>query len=221
MEVLMFSNKISNEDPILKSIFKMSEINLTQINNRGKLKELILEQHRKYIAVILDLQICSNDDLSFWKQLLDLSPLPILILSSDTSKSYHDIRQQKATIHLAKPITDFCRHIHDEEKQKQIDELEFIPLTKEVFFNITGHCIRKDNRCTSLSSTEFKLLFLLVRNRGQIFSSHKLLDQLDLPGLSTLYVHIQNIRSKIEKDPHNPVILINHRGRGYSVKTEA
>ncbi|MGX1829315.1 winged helix-turn-helix domain-containing protein [Paenibacillus taichungensis] len=218
----MFSNKLSNEEPILKSIFKLSEISLTQINDQSKLKKIILEQHKKYLAVILDLQICSNDDLSFWKQLLDLSPLPILIFSSDSSKIYHVIQQQKATIHLAKPITDFCRYIHNEkeEKQRPVDVLEYIQLTKEVFFNITGHCIGKDSRCTPLSSTEFKLLFLLVRNRGKIFSSHELLDQLDLPGLATLYVHIQNIRSKIEKNPHDPQILINHRGRGYLVKIE-
>ncbi|HEY2494010.1 MAG TPA: winged helix-turn-helix domain-containing protein [Paenibacillus sp.] len=223
MEVLLFSNKTTNQDPLLMSIFKLSEIRLIQIYNRSKLKEIILNQHKEYIAVILDLQVCSNDDLSFWKQLLDLSPLPILILSSDCSKIYHEMLQQKAVIHLARPITALCQYLHIEkrEQHKKVENDEYIPITSDVFFNVNGHCIRKDNKCIHLSSTEFKLLYLLLKNSGVTFSTHELLDSLDLPGLSTLYVHIQNVRSKIEKDPHNPLILINQRGRGYQLKVEA
>lgn len=50
-----------------------------------------------------------------------------------------------------------------------------------------------------LSTTEFKLLYLLANNIGETFTVNELIDYIEITGISTLYVYIQKLREKIEK----------------------
>ncbi len=66
---------------------------------------------------------------------------------------------------------------------------------------------------------EFELLELLVRNAGRVMTRGQLIDRIwgsDYVGdTKTLDVHVKRLRSKIEKDPANPVRLLTVRGLGY------
>jgi two-component system response regulator RegX3 len=66
---------------------------------------------------------------------------------------------------------------------------------------------------------EFELLEFLVRNSGRVLTRVQLIDRIwgsDYFGdTKTLDVHIKRIRTKIEKDPANPVFILTIRGLGY------
>jgi two-component system response regulator RegX3 len=66
---------------------------------------------------------------------------------------------------------------------------------------------------------EFELLEILLRNAGRVLTRVQLIDRVwgsDYVGdTKTLDVHVKRLRSKIEKDPANPVHLITLRGLGY------
>ena len=66
---------------------------------------------------------------------------------------------------------------------------------------------------------EFELLELLLRNAGRVLTRGQLIDRIwgaDYFGdTKTLDVHIKRIRSKIEVDPSQPVLLLTVRGLGY------
>ena len=66
---------------------------------------------------------------------------------------------------------------------------------------------------------EFELLELLLRNAGRVLTRGQLIDRIwgaDYFGdTKTLDVHIKRIRSKIESDPSQPVLLLTVRGLGY------
>ncbi|MET3847703.1 winged helix-turn-helix domain-containing protein [Paenibacillus sp. OAE614] len=218
MEIILFSNKFFIQETFVKSIFKESNIKITHIYNFVRLQEILLNQQKKYIAILVDLQICTPDHINYWDKLLSSSPLPLFLFSSDTKIMYREMLLQKFSTQLAKPLFEMFEYLHKIKEEKfNLENSPYIPLTSKMSFNIGEHCIEKFNKRIPLSIVEFKLLYLLLSNRGEVFSANELLDKLELSGLSTLYVHIQNVRSKIEDDPHNPNLLINCRGQGYKL----
>mgnify|MGYP004722793143 FL=1 len=66
---------------------------------------------------------------------------------------------------------------------------------------------------------EFELLEVLMRNAGRVLTRGQLIDRVwgsDYFGdTKTLDVHIKRIRSRIERVPSEPVMLVTVRGLGY------
>ena len=74
-----------------------------------------------------------------------------------------------------------------------------------------------------LSALEYKLLLMLLNNRGQILTRDMLLEEIwdnagDYVGDNTLTVYIKRLRDKIEKDPQIPVYIKTVRGIGYRLE---
>lgn len=74
-----------------------------------------------------------------------------------------------------------------------------------------------------LTSAEYRLLCLLVRNAGHTVTRNVILDELwDGTGVfvddNTLSVYVRRLREKVENDPSNPEHLITVRGFGYQWK---
>ena len=74
-----------------------------------------------------------------------------------------------------------------------------------------------------LSALEYRLLLLLVTNRGAVMTRTMLLESLwDAAGEfvsdNTLTVYIKRLRDKIEDDPQNPTLIRTVRGMGYRVE---
>jgi two-component system, OmpR family, response regulator RegX3 len=71
----------------------------------------------------------------------------------------------------------------------------------------------------ALRRKEFELLTLLVENAGRVLTRDLLIDRIwgtDYIGdTKTLDVHIKRLRSRIEQDPTNPVLITTVRGVGY------
>lgn len=78
-----------------------------------------------------------------------------------------------------------------------------------------------DNRPLELTSAEYRLLCLLVRNAGQTVLRRTILDLLwdgngNFVDDNTLSVYIRRLREKMEDDPSNPRHLLTVRGFGYT-----
>jgi len=83
------------------------------------------------------------------------------------------------------------------------------------------------NRCEAmkngskidLTATEFKLLRAFLERRGQVLTIDQILQEVWGRDVfltdRVVYTHVNNLRSKIEKDPRNPEFLICVRGIGY------
>jgi two-component system response regulator RegX3 len=74
----------------------------------------------------------------------------------------------------------------------------------------------------ALPLKEFELLEFLMRNSGRVLTRSQLIDRVwggDYYGdTKTLDVHIKRLRSKIEVDPANPVLIQTIRGLGYKLE---
>ena len=72
-----------------------------------------------------------------------------------------------------------------------------------------------------LPPKEFAVLELLLRNAGRVLTREVLIDRVwgsDYVGdTKTLDVHIKRLRARIERDPHQPHVLLTVRGVGYKL----
>ena len=75
------------------------------------------------------------------------------------------------------------------------------------------------NEIVDFPLKEFELLLLLLENAGRVLTRDVLIDRVwgfDYVGdTKTLDVHIKRLRSKVEKDPGKPMLIITVRGVGY------
>ena len=70
-----------------------------------------------------------------------------------------------------------------------------------------------------LTTKEFDLLDLLIKNKGRVYSRENMLNIVwgyEYPGdVRTVDVHIRRLREKIEKDPAQPEFVLTKWGVGY------
>ncbi len=76
-----------------------------------------------------------------------------------------------------------------------------------------------------LTAMEYRLLLILLNNRGRILSRNQLLEELwdidgDFVNDNTLTVYIKRLRDKIEEDAADPKIVRTVRGLGYIIDDE-
>lgn len=74
-----------------------------------------------------------------------------------------------------------------------------------------------------LSALEYRLLLILLQNKGQILTRNQLLEEIwDASGEyvndNTLSVYMKRLREKIEENPQSPRLLHTIRGIGYRME---
>lgn len=108
------------------------------------------------------------------------------------------------------------RSIAREETEEKIIRLG------DITVDLVRHQVRKKDKEIELTPSEFKLLWVMARRPGQVFSRAQLIE--GTQGYSfegyerTIDAHIKNLRQKIEKDPRNPTIIKTVFGVGYKVE---
>ena len=85
--------------------------------------------------------------------------------------------------------------------------------------DVAGHSVRRDSEALSLTPLEFDLLVALARKPWQVFTREALLQEVwgyrHAADTRLVNVHVQRLRSKVERDPENPQVVITVRGVGY------
>ncbi len=91
--------------------------------------------------------------------------------------------------------------------------------------DLAGHRVLRDGRQIPMKPKVFELLAFLARHPGQVMSRDQLLEQVwgyDYAGETrTVDVHVHWLRSAIEPDPENPIVIQTIRGVGYVLRRPA
>lgn len=89
----------------------------------------------------------------------------------------------------------------------------------DVRMDLERHTVAVRGAEIAMPLKEYELLEFLMRNAGRVLTRGQLIDRVwgaDYFGdTKTLDVHIKRIRSRIEKNPSEPVMLVTVRGLGY------
>lgn len=91
-----------------------------------------------------------------------------------------------------------------------------------VRLDVDRHVVTIDEVETAMPLKEFELLETLMRNAGSVLTRGQLIDRVwgsDYVGdTKTLDVHVKRLRSRIERDPSKPRMLVTVRGVGYRLE---
>lgn len=150
----------------------------------------------KFTLVIFD--TCVPNDLSL-KITKDIN-CPVIILDS--------LKAHISLDYISPPILDLLDKFT--EKKSNI-----VQITQSTFFDIGKHCIWKNEEYIPLSIQEFKIFYLLHLNFNNVVLSGELINYADLTSRSSLYVHINSLREKVEDNPGDPKIVQTKFGKGY------
>ncbi|WAB81954.1 response regulator transcription factor [Microcella daejeonensis] len=174
--------------------------------------------------VLLDLMLPGLPGTEVCRELRQRSSVPIIMLTAKDSEV--DIvvgLELGADDYVTKPYStrELLARIRA-VLRRRVDEEDVDPGVLEsggVRMDIDRHQVSVDGTTVAMPLKEFELLELLLRNAGRVLTRGQLIDRVwgaDYFGdTKTLDVHVKRIRSKIEKDPSNPQLLLTVRGLGY------
>ena len=209
-----------SENHYIASLFslltKHENIEVIHMTCRNQAKTLISEE--ECLAVLLDCPNPTIMDFEYWKELLQITSVPIITLCSAIESTERVLLRQKASIHLNKPLLDLFKNIHTIQHQENLG-VNSLEIAQGVFFDPFGHCVIKNGERIILSISEFKMLYALIRNKGKAIKNEELMALSNLAENSSLYMCVKGLRETIEQDPKHPAILINQRGQGYVLNT--
>ena len=81
--------------------------------------------------------------------------------------------------------------------------------------------VRVDDAPVKMTPMEFKILLLLIKNPGRVFSADEIYERVwneRAVNTETVMVHVRNIREKIEINPKEPKYLKVVWGVGYKIE---
>ena len=105
------------------------------------------------------------------------------------------------------------------------DSADGIIKIKNLTVNTNEAKVYKNGEEIILTAMEYRLLLILLNNRGIVLSRNQLLENIwDIEGDcvedNTLTVYIKRLRDKIEEDPAKPVFIKTVRGMGYVIEND-
>jgi len=174
--------------------------------------------------VLLDLMLPGLPGTEVCRELRTRSNVPIIMLTAKDSEV--DIvvgLELGADDYVTKPYStrELLARIRAvlRRRVETEDDDEAVLEAGSVRMDVERHTVSVDGVTVPMPLKEFELLELLLRNAGRVLTRGQLIDRVwgvDYFGdTKTLDVHIKRIRSKIEKEPSEPVMLVTVRGLGY------
>ena len=174
--------------------------------------------------VLLDLMLPGLPGTEVCRELRTRSSVPIIMLTAKDSEV--DIvvgLELGADDYVTKPYStrELLARIRAVLRRRiEVDDLdESVLEVGGVRMDVDRHAVSVGGKEVPMPLKEFELLELLMRNPGRVLTRGQLIDRVwgsDYFGdTKTLDVHIKRIRSRIEKHPSDPSMLMTVRGLGY------
>jgi len=175
--------------------------------------------------VLLDLMLPGMPGTEVCRQIRASSNTPIIMLTAKDSEV--DIvggLELGADDYVTKPysareLLARMRAVLRRSASLEADLDERVLSGGRVTLDIDRHTVAVEGHEIGMPLKEFELLEVLMRNAGRVLTRGQLIDRVwgtDYFGdTKTLDVHIKRIRSRIEQNPGEPVLLVTVRGLGY------
>jgi two-component system response regulator MtrA len=171
--------------------------------------------------VLLDLMLPGKDGIEVCRSIRAESGVPIVMLTakSDTVDVVLGL-ESGADDYMVKPFKpkELVARVRARLRSSHEPSPEGLEIG-DIAIDVAGHVVRRGDEVISLTPLEFDLLVALARKPWQVFTREVLLEQVwgyrHAADTRLVNVHVQRLRSKIEKDPERPEIVVTVRGVGY------
>ena len=184
-------------------------------------KGAALEELKKsgFDVIVMDCRLPDGNGFDLSREVKGISEVPILMLTAmDTELDEINALESGADDYMSKP---FSLSVLKLRIKKMIGRQErSVLLSNGIEADLLSCKVLKNGEEIRLSAIEFKLLVFLMKNKGQVLSKEKILENIwDVDGNfvdeNTVSVNIRRLRGKIEQDPSDPQIIKTVHGIGY------
>jgi two-component system response regulator MtrA len=172
-------------------------------------------------VVLLDLMLPGMNGIDVCRAIRAESGVPIVMLTakSDTVDVVLGL-ESGADDYVIKPFKpkELVARIRARLRRTDAEPAEMLSIG-EISIDVPAHQVIRDGAQVSLTPLEFDLLVALARKPRQVFTREVLLEQVwgyrHAADTRLVNVHVQRLRSKVERDPERPEVVLTVRGVGY------
>lgn len=173
---------------------------------------------------ILDIMMPEMNGFELTRALRKYSNIPILILSAKSQDNDKILGLNLgADDYIAKPFNPVEIVARVKAQLRRAERTGSSVLTvRDLSLDTASFQLTKNGQPILLTPMEYKILAMLMRSPGRIFTKIQLYEGAIGTYFegddNTMMVHISKLREKIEDDPKNPRHIITVRGLGYKIE---
>ena len=172
-------------------------------------------------VVLLDLMLPGMNGIDVCRAIRTESGVPIVMLTAKTDTV--DIvvgLESGADDYVVKPFKpkELIARIRARVRATETEPAEQLAIG-DVTIDVLAHQVARAGEPVALTPLEFDLLVALARKPRQVFTREVLLEQVwgycHAADTRLVNVHVQRLRSKVERDLEHPEVVLTVRGVGY------
>ncbi|MHC1685886.1 MAG: response regulator transcription factor [Clostridiaceae bacterium] len=203
------------------------------IGGNGAIGLEIVEKENIHLAIV-DVMMPEMDGITFVMKLRENYSFPVIMLSAK-SEDVDKIMglNMGADDYVTKPFKplELLARVNSQLRRysKFLNMLKENTVNSNVFIvgglelNTDTKEVIVDGGLIKTTPIEFKILTLLIKNPGRVFSAEEIFERVwneQAVNTDTIMVHVRNIREKIEINPKNPKYLKVVWGVGYKIEKQ-
>ena len=194
----------------------------------------VIEKEEIHLAIV-DVMMPRMDGIQMTVKLREKYDFPVIFLSAKSEEVDKIMGlNMGADDYVTKPFTPlellarvnsqlrryrrFMEKLEDKEKTQNIHVIGGLELDEERVE------VRVDGELVKVTPMEYKILLLLMKNPGRVFSADEIYERVwneRAVNTDTIMVHVRSIREKIEINPKEPKYLKVVWGVGYKIEKQA
>ena len=173
--------------------------------------------------ILLDVMLPGMSGIDVCRTVREFSTMPIVMLTARTD-TVDDVLglESGADDYITKPFKpkELIARVRARLRRSPEESAESTTIrVGEVEIDTAGHEVTRGGEVINLTPIEFDLLTTLASRPGQVFSREELLEKVwgyrKSGDTRLVNVHVQRLRSKVERDPDDPQVVLTVRGIGY------
>ncbi|MDF2802837.1 MAG: two component transcriptional regulator, winged helix family [Anaerocolumna sp.] len=194
----------------------------------------IIEKEEIHLAIV-DIMMPKMDGITMTMRLREKYDFPVLMLTAK-SEEIDKVTglNMGADDYITKPFTPmellarvnshlrrYAKYLNILEEKKEEDKEDNVYIIGGLELNENTVTLGVDGNQIKITPLEFKILALLMKNPGRVFSAEEIYEKVwneRAVNTDTIMVHIRNIREKIEVNPKEPNYLKVVWGVGYKIE---
>ena len=196
----------------------------------------ILEKEKIHLAIV-DIMMPRMDGITMTVKLREKYDFPVIILSAKTEEVDKIMGLNiGADDYVSKPFTpmELLARVNSQLRRykKYLDMVEARDHKEKSNTYVIGGLelnedaveVTVDGKLAKLTPIEFKILALLMKNPGRVFSAEEIYERVwneRAINTDTIMVHVRKIREKIQINPKEPKYLKVVWGVGYKIEKQA
>lgn len=226
-KILLLEDDISLIDGLRYSLKKNGfDVHIVRTVNEA-LSHLV--ELQKYDMLILDVTLPDGTGFEVCEKVRGYgNPIPIIFLTaSDEEVNIILGLDCGGDDYITKPfkLGELCSRIRALLRRAGLSNPDTATTIEcgDINIDLLGSRVALRGKSLELTSAEYRLICLLVRNANRIVTRELILEELwdsmgDYVDNNTLSVYVRRLREKVEADPSNPQHLLTVRGFGYKWK---